>query len=77
MGVNQSPDFSQEIMEDGHEGIDECDVYIDDVVGAFGDSWENHLKTLERILTRLQANNFTINTWRYEWAVQETDWFGY
>ena len=54
----------------------ESDVYIDDV-GAFDDSWENRLETLERILTRLQVNNFTVNPLNCELAIQETDWIGY
>ena len=53
MGVKQPPDFEQEIMEDVLEqGINECDIYIEDV-GDFNDYWDNHLKTLECILTHL------------------------
>jgi hypothetical protein len=36
MGVLQSPDVAQEIMEDIFCDLDETDVYIDDV-GAFND----------------------------------------
>jgi hypothetical protein len=76
MGIKQSPDFAQEIMEDTLWDINECDIYIDNV-GAFDFSWEKHLETLSRIFTWLQDNNFTINPLKCEWAVQETHWLGY
>ena len=76
MGVSQSPDIAQEVMETLFSKLDEVDNYIDDV-GVFSNSWEEHLASLEKVLTILQDNNFTVNPTKCEWAVQETDWLGH
>jgi hypothetical protein len=76
MGVKQSPDIAQQIMEEVLHDIAETDPYIDDI-GVFNMSWTEHMNTLSVVLQRLQDNGFTVNPAKCEWAVQETDWLGY
>jgi len=76
MGIHQSPDIAQEVMEDLFRALEEVDVYIDDV-GCFNNTWEQHIQSLSKVLTILEQNNFTVNPFKCEWAVQETDWLGY
>ncbi|GAX16309.1 hypothetical protein FisN_35Hu008 [Fistulifera solaris] len=76
MGVSQAPDIAQEVMETLFRALDEVNCYIDDV-GVFSSSWEDHLASLDKVLTILQDNNFTVNPSKCEWGVQETDWLGH
>ena len=76
MGIKQSPDIAQQIMEDLFRRFEEVSVYIDDI-GVFSNNWTDHLSSLRHVLTVLQENNFTVNPLKCEWAVRETDWLGY
>ena len=71
MGISESPDVAQEIMENVLRDCD-CEVYIDDI-GVFGNTWEEHVNKLDKVLTVLQDKGLTINPFKCEWAIQETD----
>ncbi|GFH58269.1 hypothetical protein CTEN210_14745 [Chaetoceros tenuissimus] len=75
MGILESPDIAQEIMENVLRDED-CEIYIDDI-GIFSDDWNEHVGKIQRILKKLQDHGFTMNPLKCEWAVQETDWLGH
>ena len=46
MRLKCAPDFSQQAMENVLQGIDESEVYIDDI-GCFSIEWKHHLKLVD------------------------------
>jgi hypothetical protein len=70
MGLKFSSDIAQVIMENLLSGIEDADVYIDDV-GAFSSDWNYHVNLLSTILCCLHKNGFTINPLKCEWAIKE------
>jgi hypothetical protein len=52
MGLKCSPDIAQAAMENVLSGINDADVYIDDV-GAFSNDWDHHVNLLATIARRL------------------------
>jgi hypothetical protein len=76
MGLKCLPDIAQAAMENVLSGIEDADVYIDDV-GAFSHNWDHHVNLIATILRRLRENGVTINPLKCEWAIKETDWLDY
>ena len=77
MGLTTSPDWAQAAMEELFQDmLHEIEIFIDDI-GIFSNTWEEHLDTIEKVLNRLQENDFTINPRKCEWAVKETDFLGH
>lgn len=54
MGVNQSPDVAQEVMENLFRSFNEVDVYLNDV-SVFPPDLNLHCQSLTR------SNSFTVN----------------
>jgi hypothetical protein len=69
MGLKCSPDYAQEVMENICRDVKDTEIFIDDI-GAFSQSWDDHMAQLYTILTKLQDNTF--NPLEWEWAVKET-----
>jgi Reverse transcriptase (RNA-dependent DNA polymerase) len=77
MGVNQSPNIAQEIMEHVLSSImAEKECYINDIA-AFSGDWESHKTLQNKLLTKLQNAGFTVNPLKCKWAFQETDFLGH
>jgi hypothetical protein len=60
MGFKCSPDYTQEVIEDIFQDVEDTEVYIDDI-GAFSQLWDDHIALLHTILTKLQDNGFMVN----------------
>ncbi len=76
MGLKCAPNFAQQVMEEVLRNINNTGIYLDNI-GAFTFTWEHHMLLLDKILHRLEANDFTVNPLKCKWANQETDWLGY
>ena len=76
MGISQSPDIAQRIMENVLRDINGIEVYLDDIA-IFANDWDEHQRIVREVLERLQEAGFTINPLKCEWAVQETDFLGH
>ena len=76
MGIKCSPDIAQEVMTSIFRDLDDVSVFIDDI-GAFSNSFDEHLKLLDVVLRRLEDNNFCVNPLKCEWCIKETDYLGY
>ena len=76
MGVHCAPDFAQEQMDEMFHDMDETSTYIDDIVICIM-TWEQNIRSINKVLNRLGFNGFTVKPLKCEWVVQETDWLGY
>ena len=53
MGVKSSPDIFQEIRSDLFQGMEYVQAYLDDLLIHSNGDWEDHIHTLDRVLTKL------------------------
>ena len=76
MGINQSPDIAQEIMECILHSINDIKIYIDNVA-CFSNDFDSHMALLDQVFAHLQDHGFAINPLKCEWTIQGTDFLGH
>ena len=77
MGICQSPDIAQEVMERTLKDISEdLEVYIDDIA-LFSSDFDDHMRVIDTVCKRLQEKGFSVNPLKCEWAVKESDFLGH
>ena len=77
-GVKNSPAVFQEFMQSlfsDHNNF--CAPYVDDIV-IFSDTWEDHLKHIETLLTKLrEACRLAANPAKCQWGGQMMEFLGH
>lgn len=59
-GMRNAPATFQRLMQVVLSGVPNCNAYLDDVV-IYSKTWEDHVKSLELVFSRLAAASLTLN----------------
>ena len=76
MGLRNSAQSFQKMMNFILEGLDSCFCYLDDIL-IFSPNEAEHLKTLQELFRRLESNGLTINLTKCKFAREELTFLGY
>ena len=77
MGLTDSPDIFQAIINDLMIDLQNVRAYLDDILVTTAGSFEDHLKHVELVLQRLNDVGFAVNLRKSKFAVTEIDYLGY
>ena len=72
MEVCNSPDICQEKMNKLFIGLDYVKMYIDDLLISNNKSLEDHIKKLEKVISRLKSAGFKMNAEKSFFRFQNT-----
>ena len=75
-GLKNAPATFQRLMNQLVADIDNCAVYIDDLI-VFSDTWEDHLVHLEKVLVRLSEASLVLNLKKCEFVKAHVQYLGY
>ena len=70
MGIKQSSDIAQEVMENLLRDLDNVEIYNDDI-GCFSSTFSSHIQKLDVILTHLEQNRFMVYSSKCEWLFKK------
>ena len=74
MGVHNSPDIFQQIMNELLGDLDYVSTYLDDILILSDGTFEDHMTKLMVVLRRLEKANFRANVKKCFFARQELDY---
>jgi hypothetical protein len=77
MGIKNSPDIFQAVLNDLLGDLDYAQVYLDNILIASNGSFQDHLKKLKVVFKRLEQANFRANLHKCFFAREELDYLGY
>jgi transposase InsO family protein len=77
MGIKNSPDIFQNIINDVMSGLENVRAYLDDILITTSGTFEDHLTTVEQVLQRLENIGFAVNVKKSSFAVSEIEYLGY
>ena len=77
MGLANSPDIFQEKINSLMGDLEFVRSYIDDCLVLTSGSWEDHLKKLDEVLTRLQKAGLKVNATKSFFGRSELEYLGY
>jgi transposase InsO family protein len=77
MGIKNSPDIFQAVINDLLGDLDFVQVYLDDILITSSGSFQDHLKKLHIVFKRLEQANFRANLHKCFFAQDELDYLGY
>ena len=75
-GLKNAPATFQRLMNKLVAGIDNCAVYIDDLI-IYTDTWEQHLLQLEKVLASLAEASLVLNLKKCEFVKAHVQYLGY
>ncbi|XP_041484226.1 uncharacterized protein LOC121430866 [Lytechinus variegatus] len=75
-GLKNAPATFQRLMNEVTRGIENCVVYIDDII-IFSDTWESHLSQLRNLFERLVKANLVLNIQKSEFMKARVTYLGH
>jgi len=75
-GMKNSPATFQRMMNQVIAGINDCEVYIDDIV-IYSVDWQVHIDTIAKLFDRLSEANLTINLAKSEFGCAHLTYLGH
>ena len=76
MGLSNSAQSFQRLIDSVLRGVSNCFVYLDDILVYNADE-DSHMKTLEEIFARLEKNGLTLALDKCEFGKESLDYLGY